>query len=231
MDSLFCCEFIYKLYIVANYIMKKYFCFIAVSYLFISCQDIEFFEYSKKELVDIHKFLPDKSIKYKSLGIHTYKKDTVSTYSVNDKYYLCVIKIDGASNNYKLYTNENVPFDYGNSMYTILERGNYGLYFNLPQLAKIGEKKSIHLLSDGKIDKLFSNDSIQVYSVLFENLTVYYNQKPGKNFFLRNELAAVKQLRADIAFYKKDNNLYFMILTSIALDNIKKGTLLEYIKL
>ena len=209
--------------------MKKYLYVILICFLFNSCQNIEFFDYSEKELVDIHTFLPNKHIQYKSAGTHTYKNDTISTYIIDNKYLLSVLKIDGASNSSKIYTEDNVPFNYGNSTYTIVERGNYDVYFDLPNMEKIGAKQSIHLSSDGKIDRLFANDTLQVYSTLFENLTLYYNQKPDQKFFLRKELARVKQLRADVAFYKKNGDLYLMILTLSALENIKEGTILEYL--
>lgn len=215
--------------------MKKYFLillFIPLS--FISCMEpVEFFDYSNEhDLIGLKRFFKNESFQYQLLGSYSYKgKAIIGDYIIDDKYTLHIIKIDSLTKNYNLNVVGNKSFSNVNSSYNILEGGNYELKYNLAKLSKIKKKASIHFSSDGEMEKIFSNDTLSVYSTEYNYLTTYFNDKPDVRMYVEENKTG--KLRSDIAFFRKDDSVYLLIFSEAYLPTstpiMNPGDIMQYI--
>lgn len=213
----------------------KYSFIIIILLLCYSCQKVEFFDYTEKELVDVKKFLKKNDFKNISLGTYLYKSDTIlSNYIIDDKYKLEIIKFNNLTDNCKISIKDNIPFETITSSYTIIEAENYDLHYNLNGLSKVKEIKFLNFSSDGDIRNFISNDTIQVYNTTYEYLTIYPNNLRDIRIYIQKMYTVnlkKKQICSDFAFYRKDNDIYFLLLTSTTSEDVKAGTLLNYLNL
>ncbi|WP_116790537.1 hypothetical protein [Flavobacterium psychrotrophum] len=210
----------------------KYSFIIILLLLCYSCQKVEFFDYTEKELVDVKKFLRKKDFKHHSQGTYLFHHDTIiSNYLLDKKYTLEIIKFNNLTDTRKVDINANIPYESINSAFTNIEDTQYDLNYNLYGFSKVKEINSLHFSSDGEISRIYSNDTIQVYHTAYEHLVFYPNNQKDTRIIIKNTNFSKQQLKSDFAFYRKDNDIYFLLLTSTTPEDVKAGTLLNYLNL
>ncbi|QEE50315.1 hypothetical protein FUA48_12225 [Flavobacterium alkalisoli] len=215
--------------------MKKCFLLLlSIPLLFISCMEpVEFFDYnSEQDVIGIKRFFKKESFQYQLLGSYSYNgKGIIGDYIIDDKYKLHIIKISEADRKCELIIERNKGFNSSNSSYNILEGGYYELKYNLAGLSKIKEKNSIHFSSNGEMEKIFSNDTLSVYSTEYNYLTTYFNDKPNVRMYVEEKKSG--KLRSDIAFFRKDDSVYLLIFSpvysSTSAPIMNPGDIMQYI--
>lgn len=217
--------------------MKKCFLLLlSIPLLFISCMEpVEFFDYnSEQDLIGLKRFFKNESFQHQLLGSYSYKGEgIIGDYNLDSRYMLRIIKIDSVAKNYNLSVEGNKSFNRINSSYTILQGGNYELNYNLTGLSKIKKKNSINFSSNGKIEKIFSNDTLSVYSTEYNYLTTYFNDKPDVRMYVEATNMGISKLRSDIAFLREDDSVYLLIFSpaysSTSALTMNPGDIMQYI--
>ena len=81
------------------------------------------------------------------------------------------------------------------------------------------------------MEKIFSNDTLNVYSTEYNYLTAYFNDKPDVRMYVEDNKTG--KLRSDIAFFRKDDSVYLLIFSEAYLPTstpiLNAGDIMQYI--
>ncbi|MWB93636.1 hypothetical protein GON26_04640 [Flavobacterium sp. GA093] len=177
-------------------------------------------------------FIPGKSMKIKNvstfkddnvcIGSYAIKNDTVvSQYEMQLKYSLIVIKLKNVSKNCSF--NHHQSANYSTPGYfSIVNEGLYEVNLS-PEVFNDDYKiNSIDFFSDSKINYQVNNDTIKSFDLNFNKYTIKINNQDTKLIYSKVEYYGLKNLNANVLFYKIEDETYVYIMTPL-----KKNILLD----
>lgn len=210
----------------------KIICTILFLLFFLSC--------TKYVINDEMNFVPNKSMKIKNLpsfknkyvciGSHTIGKDSVITqFNIESKYSLIVIKLKNVSNNCT-FNNYSIPNYSTPGYFSTIDESLYEVNMSPEIFGKNYKINKIDFISDHKVEYQVNNDTIKSFSLNFNKYAIKINGENTKVIYGKIEYYGLKNLNANVLFYRIENETYIFIMTpnkeNIILD---KNVLYDYL--
>ncbi|MDQ1165673.1 hypothetical protein [Flavobacterium sp. SORGH_AS_0622] len=193
----------------------KILCLIFIAILFLSCNKII--------ISDNLNFVPEKTFKIKNLNLSkkksisigsyvTDKDSVISQYKIHSKYSLIVIKLSNISSNlvFNSYKKSNCPTP---GYFSTINEDLFEMNIS-PKIFNEKEKiKTIDFIAEQRPTFNINNDSVKNFTVNFNKLVIKINDDANKVIYGKIEYYGLKNLDAEILFYKVENEGYLFILT------------------
>lgn len=213
--------------------MKRYFIFI-ILIIFTNCQQYKTevnLDYIQCEGIKI-KEITNFNKSYISKGSYKKGNDTViSTFEIESKYSLLVIKLKNVAKNYKLNVHSNILSTSPGFFNVIGASDVYEVIFTPSVLKNNYKINQIDFTSNTQINSHIDNDTIKSLNLNFCEFQLKIN-KQEDNIIATSGIVYydIENLSANFLFYKIKNEIYLFILTPIKGEGfIENNTLYNYL--